>query len=91
MPIARVVVSERVAAPREIGAHRLVALVHPRGEARDGGGRVRGLHCLQRVGALAGREVALEDRVVVDGALRLVGEDGGGDACAVRGPRGRRR
>src|SRR6266498_3760646 len=32
------------------------------------------------LGALGGREIALEERVVIDGALGLVREDGGGNA-----------
>jgi AcrR family transcriptional regulator len=59
----------------EIAAHRLVAFVHPGGEAGDAG-----LHRVQGVGALGGRQIALQERVVVDGALGLVGEDGGGNA-----------
>jgi hypothetical protein len=54
--------------------------VHPGGKADDAGRRIGGLHHLQGVGALGGGEVALQERVVVDGALRFVGEDGGGDA-----------
>src|SRR6266511_570200 len=52
----------------------------PGSKARDAGCRVRSLHRIQGVGALGGREIALEERVVIDGALGLVREDGGGNA-----------
>src|SRR6266498_4928509 len=52
----------------------------PGSKARDAGCGVRSLHRIQGVGALGGREIALEERVVIDGALGLVREDGGGNA-----------
>ena len=64
---------ERVAAPFQVGAHRLVALVHPGGEMRDAGSRISRLHHVDGVGAL-------EQSVVIDTALRLVREDGRRDA-----------
>jgi hypothetical protein len=71
---------DRVAPPFEIALHGHVGLVSPGGKAGDAGRRVGGLHRLDGAGALGGREVALEKRVVVDGALGPVREDGGGDA-----------
>src|SRR6266540_2156311 len=89
MPIARRRLLQRVAAPFEVAAHRLVALVHPGGKARDPGRRVGSLHRVKGIGALGGGEVTLGERVVrvvVDGALGLVGEDGGGGAPGSAAP-----
>src|SRR4029453_17062558 len=69
---------EGVATPFQVATHRLVALVHPGGKAGDAGRRVDRLHRLEGVGALGGPRVPLQQRVVVDGALGLAGEDGGG-------------
>jgi len=69
---------ESVATPFQVATHRLVTLVHPGGKAGDAGRRVDRLHRLEGAGALGGPEVALQQRVVVDGALGLAGEDGGG-------------
>jgi hypothetical protein len=67
---------KRVAAPFEIRAHRLVALVHPCCEMRDTGRRVCRLHRIESVGALRGSEIALEEGVVVDGVLGLLRKNG---------------
>jgi len=47
---------------------------------RNAGCRIGRLHHIHRSGALRGRQVALEERVVVDTALGFVREDGDGDA-----------
>ena len=70
---------ELVAAPLESRAHRLVALVHPRGEPCDA--RASYASSIAAIAsARAAAEIALEQRVVVDGALGPIGEHRGGHA-----------
>ena len=69
-----------VAAAFQLGAHRLVALVHPGGEAGHPGRGVHALHGIQGAGAVTWAQIALEHGVVVDGALGLGREHGGGHA-----------
>jgi hypothetical protein len=76
MPIARVEASSCVAATFELVAHRLVTFVYPGCKARDAGRRVRSPHRVDCFGALSGSEIALEERVVIDGALGAIREDG---------------
>ena len=80
---------DAVSALLEIAAGRLVAFVHPGGEAIDRRGGIGGLHRGDRLRALARREVSLEEGVVAHAAFRLVRKHGGGDSgqplevCAV--------
>ena len=78
--MARVVSASCVATSLEIGTQRFVGLVHPGCKARDASSFVRGLHRCDGVCTLGGREIALEDRVVVHAAFGLVREDRGCDA-----------
>ena len=72
---------QRVAAALELGPHRRVALVNPSGEPRHARALVCGLHGVNRPGALAGGEIALQNGVVVDAPLGFVGKDRDGDAA----------
>jgi hypothetical protein len=60
--------------PSRRATSTLKALVHPGGETRDPCRGVRGLHRSDGAGAFAVGEVPLEQRVVVESALRLVRE-----------------
>ena len=65
----------RVSAAAQLGAHSLVALVDPRGVAVDARGPVGRGHRVDGGRALGATKIAVEQCVVVDGALRVLRED----------------
>jgi hypothetical protein len=68
---------EDVGAPLEIGSQLGVAFVHPGGKPGDAGSLEGGLHRGDRAGTRGCGEVALQESVVVDGALRIIGKHRG--------------